>query len=233
VMMCASLNIPCVLSMFMALTVMKSLVVFLLSLQVGFCQVLSLSRSLLVPPMISVPSFNFAGMSLSTTWWMIPPFLWIPEKKKRGYFVGIAEHVGHAMTFTMLTDDTQKIIYRSNIWSADDSKTCNLCLDRINDVVSSPIIHSQHDSSHHGEGNVPSDFDQGLLMPIIDPHDLVGRTFLLPQQEDDQHFQACIVKALDDYEFELGTQPECIYFLCSVKDGELKRSFHTLSSWIL
>jgi hypothetical protein len=135
------------------------------------------------------------------------------SREKRGYFVGIAEHVGHAMTFKVLTDDTRKIIYRSNIRSAADSKSRNLRLDPLNDTVSSPIIRSRHDSSHHGEGNVPPD------MPIIDPHDLVGRTFLLPQEEDGQRFRARIVKALDDYDSDLGTQPERIRFLCAAKDG--------------
>ena len=50
-------------------------------------------------------------------------------REKRGYFVGIAEHVGHAMTFKVLTDDTRKILYRSNIRSAADSKSRNLRLD--------------------------------------------------------------------------------------------------------
>jgi hypothetical protein len=65
-------------------------------------------------------------------------------------------------------------------------------------------------------GNTPSN------MPIIDPHDLVGCTFLLPQQEDGQCFCTHIVKALDDYESDLGTQPDCIHFLCSAKDGKFE-----------
>jgi hypothetical protein len=62
------------------------------------------------------------------------------SREKCGHFVGIAEHVGHAMMFKVLTDDTQKIIDRSNIWSAVDSKTRNLCLDPLNNEVSSPVI---------------------------------------------------------------------------------------------
>jgi hypothetical protein len=50
-------------------------------------------------------------------------------------------------------------------------------------------------------------------MPILDLNDLVGRTFLLPQQGDGQCFRARIVKALDDYESDLGTQPDRIRFL--------------------
>ena len=35
--------------------------------------------------------------------------------EKLGRFVGISEHVGHALTFKVLTDDTNKIIHRSRI----------------------------------------------------------------------------------------------------------------------
>ena len=35
--------------------------------------------------------------------------------EKRGRFVGVAENVGHIMTFRILTDDTRKIIPRSNV----------------------------------------------------------------------------------------------------------------------
>ena len=36
-------------------------------------------------------------------------------------------------------------------------------------------------------------------MPILEPHDLVGRTFIIPQ-EDGQHIRARIVKAIDDHD---------------------------------
>ena len=40
------------------------------------------------------------------------------SREARGHFVGVAENVGHAMTFKILTDDTKKVIYRSNVRSA-------------------------------------------------------------------------------------------------------------------
>ena len=46
-------------------------------------------------------------------------------------YVGIAENVGHMMTFKVLTDDTNKIIYRSEIRSALDSTARNLRADKI------------------------------------------------------------------------------------------------------
>jgi hypothetical protein len=69
------------------------------------------------------------------------------SRERRGYFVGIAEHVGHAMTFKILTDDTKKIVYHSNICSALDPKSHNLHLDPLNDdECIKPIIQSHHDS---------------------------------------------------------------------------------------
>jgi hypothetical protein len=37
------------------------------------------------------------------------------SRERRDRFVGISEHVGHAMTYIILTDDTQKIIHQSNV----------------------------------------------------------------------------------------------------------------------
>jgi hypothetical protein len=36
-------------------------------------------------------------------------------RERHGRFVGISEHVGHAMTYMILTDDTQKSIHQSNV----------------------------------------------------------------------------------------------------------------------
>ena len=37
------------------------------------------------------------------------------SNEKSGRFVGVSEHVGHALTFMILTDDTEKIIHQSVI----------------------------------------------------------------------------------------------------------------------
>jgi hypothetical protein len=103
-----------------------------------------------------------------------------------GRFVGIAENVGHFTTFKILTDDTKKIIFRSNIrGSALDPKAKNLRLDPISGETSIPfIIKSRHesDSSDNKEyQRTPS------TMPIFHPSDLVGKTFLMdPPMEDEQ-----------------------------------------------
>ena len=55
--------------------------------------------------------------------WYEPIYYYEPEfpsgsRERRGRFLGIAESVGHHMTFKILTDDTQKVIHRSTIRSA-------------------------------------------------------------------------------------------------------------------
>jgi hypothetical protein len=57
----------------------------------------------------------------------------VDSHEKCGRWVGIAEHVGHAMTFKILTDNTCKIIYRWNICSALDPDSWNLRMEPLND----------------------------------------------------------------------------------------------------
>jgi len=47
----------------------------------------------------------------------------------RGNFVGISEHVSHAMSYKVLTHNTLKITHRSNMGPATDPNALNLCAD--------------------------------------------------------------------------------------------------------
>ena len=87
----------------------------------------------------------------------------------RGRWVGVAEHVGHAMTYKILTDDTTKVIYRSNVRSALTKSDRNKRVDLLGGEEVTPIIKSSRDE----------DDSQRKPMPIFDPTDLVGRTFLM------------------------------------------------------
>ena len=139
------------------------------------------------------------------------------SREKRGRWVGIAENVGHAMTFKILTDDTRKIIYRSNIRSALDTKHQNLRMAPLNDdPVLKPIIKSRNDTDvpHNGESS------GATPMTIVDPNDLVGRTFLMPPREDGQCFRAHIVCAIEEHEQGLAKEPERIKFLCTVNEDQ-------------
>jgi hypothetical protein len=118
--------------------------------------------------------------------------------EKWGCFVGIAKHVGHTMTFKILTNDTQEVIYHSNVCPATDSDSHNLHANLLNEDYDSslfkPTIKSHHDSD---ESQPDSDNSRAHgeteAMPTFDFQDLIGHTFLKEPQEDGQHFHAQIV----------------------------------------
>ena len=128
--------------------------------------------------------------------------------EKLGRFVGIADHVGHALTFKVLTDDTKKVIFRSRIRSALKPHEKNLRIDP-NKSEDIDVIKSKWD--HDGEAPT---------MPTFDPSDLIGRTFLKPPEEDGQRFRAKIVEAIVDHEQDLAKNPDKVKFLCSVNGDE-------------
>ena len=136
------------------------------------------------------------------------------SREKRGYFVGIAENVGHAMTFKILTDDTNKVIYRSNVRPALSPSDRNRRLDLIggeSDPLKKPprvIRHHEEDS----EGELPTNYQ----MPLLNPADLVGRTFLMDEQDDGTRHRARIIKALHQHEHDLNNDPNRIQYLCKV-----------------
>ena len=59
-------------------------------------------------------------------------------------------------------------------------------------------------------------------MPIVDPNDLMGRTFLMAPQPDGQCFRAHIVRAIEDHERDLANNSERTHFLCSVNDDQFE-----------
>ena len=88
--------------------------------------------------------------------------------EKFGRFVGISENVGDAMTFKVLTDDTNQVIHRSSLRSAADQDTKNKRLKPDKDPKE-PIMFIK---SAHGDED-----DLGRL-PDFSPDDLIGRTFV-------------------------------------------------------
>jgi hypothetical protein len=55
------------------------------------------------------------------------------SKELCGRWVGVSKNVGHFMTYKILTDDTRRIIHRSNIRSDADPNARNLHIDLLND----------------------------------------------------------------------------------------------------
>ena len=133
-------------------------------------------------------------------------------REKRGHFVGISEHVGHAMTFKVLTDDTNNIISRSNVRSTGLPLEYNLRLDplcgEINQVVKSKsdTLQIPTETNQEQSDNKP--------MPIIHPSDLVGRSFLMNTNDDGEKLRAQLVEAVKVYDDKLKDDPDHIKFVC-------------------
>ena len=129
--------------------------------------------------------------------------------KRMGRFVGFGESVGDALTFKILTDNTQKILYRSSIRSALTEEEPRLLsalpyrnrraepagtpdflptpsAPTINDVPTSPeIVRSPTRDKSDGTKQ---------HMSIIAPDDLLTRTYLTESDETGQRFRAEIVE---------------------------------------
>jgi hypothetical protein len=126
-----------------------------------------------------------------------------------GRFVGFAETVGHGMTYKVLSDDTKKIFHRAEVRSALDPDAPNLRADLCDGEIDTPLI-----IKDGRDGTVPQ-----TQLEIIDPVELIGRTFLTEPQEDGQRFRARIVRAIEDIDRELEEDPERVKFVCSMNNG--------------
>jgi hypothetical protein len=138
------------------------------------------------------------------------------------------------MTYKILTDDTRRIIHRSNIRSAADPNARNLCLDLLNDKPPEVIwsLRKASPASDHGEdfslhSTEPTDENPerpstGDDMVIVDPQELLGCTFLMDTQKDGQRFRACIVECISDQESNVRHSDDHVKFWISVNEDEYK-----------
>ena len=123
------------------------------------------------------------------------------SNEKKGYWVGFANNQGDRLTWRILTEDTQKIIIRSGVRSALRTTTNNLPLDPFDE--STPTF-EQFVKSQSGE-----DEDNPIHMANIDIPNLLGRSFLLPPEDNGERHMAKIIdiddhgQPLEDIKFKL------------------------------
>jgi hypothetical protein len=144
--------------------------------------------------------------------------------EKKGRWVGIEEYVGDALTYRILTDDTNKVIPRSAIRSALASGERNLRANpdsgEISGIKPIKIVKDRHD-------HLDSDLDESVMsrtphLPTIDPNDLIGRTFLMSQNEDGTRYRARVTNKIVEDTFQQAEDPafERVKFLLEVDDEE-------------
>jgi hypothetical protein len=123
------------------------------------------------------------------------------SKEALGHVVGISEHCGHALTYKVLSAESDVILYRSLLRpeTPDDDNV-------------RAFMAGGESLSHNGPLKDRSTLDQAKLAstpndettieppptPVFNPEDLVGRSFLMDKQEDGQCGQ--IVELIEDHE---------------------------------
>jgi hypothetical protein len=130
--------------------------------------------------------------------------------EQRGRFVGIADSVGDALTYKILTDGTNKILYRSSVRSATIPGETNLRLTP-QDGESGPkpinFIKSRRTENQNSYAIKE--------LPGFTPDDLIGRTFLTDTRDDGERLRAQITRKILDPD-----KPSDIKFLVEINNGE-------------
>ena len=125
------------------------------------------------------------------------------SSEKLGRFVGVADNVGHALTYKVLSTE-EKIIFRSRLRSATHTDLKN----KILEPETTQTLRSK--------------FERDGVLPTIDVDDLIGKTFLREPSEDGTRLRAKIVENLSDEDDNRTNDPRFIRFRCTVNDGEFE-----------
>ena len=139
------------------------------------------------------------------------------SNEKRGHWVGFAENKGDQLTWKILTDDTNTIIIRSAVRSATKTSP-NLRLDpaqgedQPQDLTSDVFVYGRPNPD--GSDNTPP-------MSIINFDDLLGRTFLLPMDENGERKRATISEHVKDLYQQQVSRENQLRFKLKIDEDQL------------
>ena len=125
-----------------------------------------------------------------------------------GRFIGFADHVGHNLTYAILTDDTQRVIHRSRVRTAEDPKTVNIRADKWGENQEPhEFISTRIDDKPNSEDQI----NANNKMPIINTENLVGRTYPIINNNGNKD-KITIVDVLEKHETDTISDPSHIEF---------------------
>ena len=122
------------------------------------------------------------------------------SEERAAHWVGFGEHVGDALTHKLLDDDTKKILYRSGVRPSDSAHPNKRLVPEGGESSKTPkpivFVWSRQDDS------------QSATKPIAEynPDDLIGRTFLLPKNEQRERLRATIKRKVIEISNHLDDQ---------------------------
>ena len=128
-----------------------------------------------------------------------------PEKS--GRWVGIVENVGDALTYAILTDDTQKVILRSAVRPRNDIRDPNLRMNLWKDEEEKKPVRQVVKSKEY----MPD-----VNAPTFNPKDLIGRSFLMEPQPDGTRLRARVARKI----IEMEDNKEKVKFLLTLDDPD-------------
>ena len=140
-----------------------------------------------------------------------------------GHIVGISEHCGHALTWKILTDDTQQIIYRSLVrpyTAADPNLRAAMSGGEEDGVIGDPIIKSKRSMSDFANHVITTQQPPSQPPPVFNPEELIGRTFLMEEQANGEVHRAKIVQMIEDHESDINDNPTMIKFRLSINNDK-------------
>ncbi|CAJ1934830.1 unnamed protein product [Cylindrotheca closterium] len=137
-----------------------------------------------------------------------------------GYMVGIAEHVGHAMTYKILNPETNKILFRSEIRSAASPNDPNKRLDPSDgeELTSPTVIKSKSDNVKSVVYSSDDESDKKDV--VVKNKDLIGRTFLMQPNEEGHVHRAKIVELIDKHDDKTTNNPAHLKFRVSINNDQ-------------
>ena len=148
------------------------------------------------------------------------------SNEKKGYWVGFADNQGDSLTWRILTEDTQKIIIRSGVRSALRTTTNQRLASpsgegttlpfpipypqqSTNSLPLDPLDASTPNFEQFVKSQSGQDEDNPIPMANIDIPNLLGRSFLLPPEDNGERHMAKIIdiddhgQTLEDIKFKL------------------------------
>jgi hypothetical protein len=124
------------------------------------------------------------------------------SKEALGHVVGISEHCGDALTYKVLSSESDVIIYRSLLRPAtpDDAnvRACTSggeCPTHVGPLKNRSSMDKSKLASNPTDDTNP----EPLPPPIFNPANLIGRTFYMDEQEDGQKFRGSIVELIEGW----------------------------------
>ena len=126
------------------------------------------------------------------------------SKEKSGRLVGFSENVGDALTFLILTDDTQDFIYRSVVRPADDKDNPNRRLFPTGGEAETSTAKERQKRSEKVEiSSYAEAVDPSFIkLPTVDPLAVIGRTFLMAREVDGSVHRAEVMRRVESIDDE-------------------------------